>query len=128
MTDALVGEASATTGRSTVDGAAGATAGGYVLLRLPHELRALFTEWLQAHYPERAAHVLSLIRQTRGGALNDAKFGSRFSGVGVYADMLAKRFAIAARRFGLDEPMAGLDCSRFAPPRQQKDERQLALL
>ena len=107
---------------------AGATAGGYVLLRLPHELRTLFTEWLQAHYPERAAHVLSLIRQTRGGALNDAKFGSRFSGVGVYADMLAKRFAIAARRFGLDEPMAGLDCSRFAPPRQHKDERQLALL
>jgi DNA repair photolyase len=107
---------------------AGATAGGYVLLRLPHELRALFTEWLQAHYPERAAHVLSLIRQTRAGALNDARFGSRFSGVGVYADMLAKRFALAARRFGLDEPMAGLDCSRFAPPRRHVEERQLALL
>jgi DNA repair photolyase len=101
-----------------------------VLLRLPHELRALFTEWLQAHYPERAAHVLSLIRQTRGGALNDPRFGSRFSGVGVYADMLAKRFAIAARRFGLDEPMAGLDCSHFAPPRPQTqaEQRQLALL
>jgi DNA repair photolyase len=107
---------------------AGATAGGYVLLRLPHELRALFTEWLRAHYPERAAHVLALIRQTRGGALNDARFGSRFSGVGVYADMLAKRFAIAARRFRLDEPMAGLDCSRFAPPRAREEQRQLALL
>lgn len=107
---------------------AGATAASYVLLRLPHELRALFTEWLHAHYPERAAHVLSLIRQTRAGALNDSRFGSRFSGVGVYADMLAKRFAIAARRFGLDEPMAGLDCSRFAPPRRHAEERQLALL
>jgi DNA repair photolyase len=107
---------------------AGATAGSYVLLRLPHELRALFTEWLQAHYPERAAHVLSLIRQTRGGALNDPRFGSRFSGVGVYADMLAKRFAIAARRFGLDEPVAGLDCRHFAPPRRHTDARQLALL
>jgi DNA repair photolyase len=109
---------------------AGADAAGYILLRLPHELRALFTEWLQAHYPDRAAKVLSLIRQTRAGALNDARFGSRFTGSGPYADLLARRFAAAASRHGLTNPSGGLDSSRFrVPPRRAETaDGQLALL
>ncbi|MCS6854297.1 MAG: PA0069 family radical SAM protein [Elioraea sp.] len=109
---------------------AGATSAAYVLLRLPNELRELFSEWLQAHYPERAARVLALIRDTRAGRLNDPRFGTRFSGEGAYAATLARRFEIAARRLGLAGPRQGLDCSRFAPPRRRATagERQLALL
>jgi len=94
---------------------AGARSGGYVLLRLPHELKQIFEDWLVAHFPDRARHVLQLVRETRAGALNDARFGQRFSGTGVYADLLARRFARAARQWGLQEHTP-LDCSRFAPP------------
>jgi DNA repair photolyase len=110
---------------------AGATGAGYVLLRLPHELKAMFEEWLHAHYPDRAAHVLSLVRQTRGGALNDPRFGHRFTGHGAYADLLAARFARAARKLGLDGWQAALDCTKFAPPVREQPkgmaEAQLAL-
>lgn len=110
---------------------AGATGAGYVLLRLPHELKAMFEEWLQAHFPDRAAHVLSLVRQTRGGALNDARFGHRFTGHGAYADLLAARFARATRKLGLDGWQAALDCTKFAPPVREQPrgmaEAQLAL-
>ena len=94
---------------------AGATSASYVLLRLPLELQQMFEAWLVQHVPDRARHVLSLVRQTRGGALNDAKFHSRFSGSGVYADLLARRFARAVRQHGLSQAQA-LDCSQFAPP------------
>lgn len=80
---------------------AGARSAGYVLLRLPHELRQLFEEWLHRHYPDRAARVLALIRQTRGGRLYDADFERRQTGEGPYAEMLAKRFDVAMRRCGL---------------------------
>lgn len=95
---------------------AGARHAGYILLRLPHELRQMFEDWLHTHFPDRAKHVLSLIRETRGGGLSDARFHHRFSGQGVYADLLLRRFARAARQWGLDEAREGLDCSRFAPP------------
>ncbi|WP_144300247.1 PA0069 family radical SAM protein [Elioraea rosea] len=110
---------------------AGATAAGYILLRLPHELREMFTAWLEAHYPGRAARVLALIRQTRAGALNDARFGSRFTGSGVYADMLARRFAACTTRLGLSNPSGGLDSTGFRVPQRhagKEDARQLALL
>jgi DNA repair photolyase len=94
---------------------AGARWGGYVLLRLPHELKQIFEDWLMQHFPDRARHVLELIRQTRSGALYDAKFGQRFAGTGVYADMLASRFTRAAKQFKLDNREA-LDCSQFAVP------------
>jgi DNA repair photolyase len=94
---------------------AGARSGGYVLLRLPHELKQIFEDWLVAHFPDRARHVLQLVRETRAGALNDARFGQRFSGTGVYADLLARRFARAARQWGLQEHTP-LDSSLFAPP------------
>jgi DNA repair photolyase len=94
---------------------AGALTAGYVLLRLPHELKQIFEDWLHRHYPERAGHVLSLIRETRAGALNDARFGQRMNGTGPYADLLAQRFARAARHHKLDQ-RADLDCAAFTPP------------
>ncbi|HET9148350.1 MAG TPA: radical SAM protein, partial [Acetobacteraceae bacterium] len=105
---------------------AGASNAGAVLLRLPHELRELFTEWLERVMPDRARHVLALIRETRGGRLNDATFGSRHTGTGNYATLLAQRFDRAARRCGLAGGFAPLSCEHFsrpaaaepAPPRQ----------
>ena len=94
---------------------AGAATSNYVLLRLPLELRQMFEAWLAQHFPDRARHVLNLVRETRGGALNDSKFHSRFGGSGVYADLLARRFARAARQHGL-LVREDLDCSQFAPP------------
>jgi DNA repair photolyase len=102
-----------------------------VLLRLPHELRQMFENWLAEHFPDRAKHVLSLIRETRSGALSDARFHHRFSGQGVYADLLLRRFARATRQWGLDEAREGLDCGRFAVPddgRPRYAEAQMSLL
>src|SRR5467141_2393304 len=84
-------------------------------------LKELFKEWLAAHYPERAAHVISIVRQMRGGRDNDPRFGSRMTGTGIFAELIEKRFDIACRRFGLNGHGAGrkppsLDCSRFRPP------------
>jgi DNA repair photolyase len=111
---------------------AGARHAGYILLRLPHELRQIFTDWLETHFPDRAKHVLSLIRETRAGNLNDARFGHRFGGTGVYADLLARRFARAARQWGLDDSRPPLETKHFAVPAPaQPDgfaERQLAFL
>jgi DNA repair photolyase len=100
---------------------------GYVLLRLPLEVAKIFEDWLRLHYPDRAQHVLSLVRQTRGGALYDSSFGQRLSGSGVYADLLAKRFERAARQLNLLERRA-LDCSRFSPPVKTPGGLQLSLL
>jgi DNA repair photolyase len=109
---------------------AGARHAGYVLLRLPHELRQMFEDWLATYFPDRARHVLSLIRETRSGALSDARFHHRFAGQGVYADLLLRRFARATRQWGLDEAREGLDCGRFAVPedgRQRITEAQMSL-
>lgn len=97
--------------------AAGAMSAGYVLLRLPHELKQLFREWLDEHLPERAEHVMALVRGARGGRENDPNFGSRMVGTGAWAKLLADRFALACRRHGLvrrklPEPSA----AHFQPP------------
>jgi len=81
---------------------AGADLAGYVLLRLPYEIKDLFESWLRTHVPLRAEHVLSRIRAMRGGELNDSRFGARFKGQGVEAQLLAQRFDIACRRFKLN--------------------------
>lgn len=105
---------------------AGAREAGHILLRLPLEVKELFTEWLEAHCPDRAARVLNLVRETRGGALNDPRFGTRMRGEGVYARLIAKRFAIAARRLGLDrEDLGSLDTAHFTAP--GSETRQLDL-
>ncbi len=95
---------------------AGARHAGYVLLRLPHEIREMFEAWLHTHFPDRAKHVLSLVRDTRGGGMNDPRFHHRFAGQGVYADLLMRRFTRAARQWGLDESRDGLNCVSFAVP------------
>jgi DNA repair photolyase len=82
---------------------AGASCASYVLLRLPHEVKLLFREWLLEHYPERAKHVMSLINQARGGKDYDSQFGVRMRGTGPYADLLRARFDVAARKLGFAE-------------------------
>lgn len=79
----------------------GAVSAEYILLRLPLEVKQLFQDWLTAHYPNRAKHVLSLISQSRGGKLYDSGFSQRMKGTGVFADMLAKRFTLACKKHGL---------------------------
>ena len=106
--------------------AAGASSAGYVLLRLPHEVKELFEGWLEAHAPERAGHVLSLVRQCRGGRLYDATFGRRMRGEGAYAELVEQRFAAAKRRLGLGGGAPPLRTDLFAPP--SRDDRQLRLL
>jgi DNA repair photolyase len=104
---------------------AGALAARYLVVRLPHELKELFTEWLERRYPERADRVLNLIRELRGGELYDPRFGRRMRGEGVYADLLARRFAVVARRLGLDGPMPALDTSQFRRPPAPGDQLDL---
>ena len=96
---------------------AGAQWAGYVLLRLPYEVKDLFREWLAEHYPERAAHVMSLIHEMRGGRDNDARFGSRMRGTGPYAQLLRNRFKLGCQRLKLNSTARGpLDTTRFRPP------------
>ncbi|MFL6611447.1 MAG: radical SAM protein, partial [Pseudomonas sp.] len=100
--------------------AAGAQNAAYVMLRLPLEVAPLFEEWLQAHYPQRAAHVLSLVRQSRGGELYDSRFGVRMRGEGPFADLLAQRFTKALKRLGMQRRDGyDLDCAAFCPPGRQ---------
>jgi len=106
--------------------AAGATQAGYVLLRLPHEVKELFTAWLEDHAPLRAQRVLALVRQCRGGRLNDPTFGRRMRGAGAYAELIAGRFALATRRLGLNRTRTALRTDLFEPPANNR--RQLRLL
>jgi DNA repair photolyase len=96
--------------------AAGARAAGYVLLRLPHELKELFEAWLAAHEPRKAAHVMNRVRDMRGGKHYDSRFGVRMRGSGDYADLIAKRFDIAWRKLGFCD-FAPLDATQFRAPR-----------
>jgi DNA repair photolyase len=96
---------------------AGAFRAGYVLLRLPHELKALFRQWLDEHLPQRAEHVMSLIRAARDGQENDPRFGSRMRGSGPWAQLLRDRFTLACKRHGLPmSRMRELSCAHFVPP------------
>jgi DNA repair photolyase len=123
MVAALIPALNDTTMEHVLEAAAGVGAeeAAYVVMRLPNELKDLFKEWLAAHYPERAEHVMSIIHQLRGGRDNDPRFGTRMTGIGNFADLVAKRFEIACRKYRLNEHGAGrrraeLDCSLFKPP------------
>ncbi|GBG02506.1 radical SAM protein [Azospira sp. I13] len=115
---------------------AGAVAAAYTVLRLPREVAELFRRWLEHHAPQKAARVMAVLYDLRGGTAyggNDSRFGSRMTGLGHYADLLAQRFALASRRLGFCG-FAPQDCSRFTPPqlapagrRRAADERQLDL-
>jgi DNA repair photolyase len=105
----------------------GARYAGWIMLRLPLEVAPLFRDWLDAHYPLRADHVMSVLRQLRGGRDYDARFGERMRGTGVFAELIEKRFALACKRLGLNRDRTPLDISRFRPP-VPEGPRQLALL
>lgn len=101
--------------------AAGASSAHYILLRLPLEVKDLFREWLQAHYPLRADRVMAVLGHMRGGKDYDARFGVRMRGEGVYATLLAKRFQQAAQRAGLSSRKhEDLNCAAFVPPRSTR--------
>jgi DNA repair photolyase len=95
---------------------AGATQAGYVLLRLPYEVAPLVKEWLATHYPLKADHVMSLVREMRGGKDYDPCWATRQRGTGNLAELIAKRFALACQRLGLNERDYNLDTTRFRPP------------
>ena len=95
----------------------GISSAGYVLLRLPHEIKDLFREWLALYYPLKAQHVMSLVQQSRGGKDYDAGFHQRLVGTGIFADMIARRFQRACQRLKLHVgEQHELDCSRFTRP------------
>ena len=95
---------------------AGATTAFSTVLRLPWEVNPLFQQWLQTHFPERAARVMARVRDLRGGRDNDSRFGQRMSGQGVWAQLLAQRFQKTAQRLGLNRERIALDLSQFRRP------------
>ncbi|MEX0751691.1 MAG: PA0069 family radical SAM protein [Xanthobacteraceae bacterium] len=105
--------------------AAGVQGAGYVLLRLPLEVRDLFREWLTANYPDRVEHVFKLIRDMRGGKDYDSTWGKRQKGSGPYAWMLGRRFEIACEKLGLNKNRNSLTTEHFEPP--IKRAQQLSL-
>jgi DNA repair photolyase len=97
-------------------------------LRLPYEVKDLFREWLAQHYPQRAEHVMSLVRDARGGRDNDPNFGSRMRGTGAYAELIRARFKVASRKLGLDPArVRPLDTTLFRPPGPAGSQLQLEL-
>lgn len=96
---------------------ASATSAGYILLRLPHEVKPLFLDWLEREQSRRAEHVFSLLRQMHGGKEYDSRFGHQQRGNGPLAGIMQQRFKVAMRRFGLAQPLAAMDCSLFHPPK-----------
>ena len=96
--------------------AAGARSAAYVVLRLPMEVRPLFEDWLATHAPDRAAHVMSRIAQVRGGRANDARFGHRMRGEGVFAELYSQRLRRLQARLGMGRMRPGLNTTRFRPP------------
>lgn len=98
---------------------AGASNASMIVLRLPREVKDLFHEWLRHHFPMRADHVISLVRQMRDGKDNESEFGTRMRGKGIYAELLRQRFRLARRRFGLDRLPKALDTTQFQVPRWQ---------
>lgn len=104
---------------------AGAESAAYIMLRLPHEINPLFQEWLQRHVPMKADHVMSMVRDIRGGKENDPNFFSRHRGRGVYADMIRRRFEHQCKRLGLNRVERRLDTGKFIPPTMQGDQLDL---
>ena len=96
--------------------AAGAKAAGYVILRLPNEVKQLFREWLETHEPGKTEHVFSIIRALRSGRENDPEYFTRMRGQGVYADLVRKRFQNACRKFALNNDSIELNTGLFTPP------------
>ncbi len=105
--------------------AAGARYVSYVILRLPLEVRDIFVEWLEHHFPLRAAHVMSLVRQMRDGLDYDPDFRTRMRGTGIYSDLIHQRFKLATRRLGLNVERTTMDVSRFRRPTPKASQLDL---
>jgi DNA repair photolyase len=105
--------------------AAGARNAGYVLLRLPYEVKDLVGGWLEEHYPDRAKHVMSLVESTRGGKQYDSTWGQRMTGTGPYAWMIGRRFETAAERIGFNQTRKPLRTDLFCPPPKQTAQLSL---
>jgi DNA repair photolyase len=105
--------------------AVGVSEAGYVILRLPLEVRDIFVEFLEREYPDRAKHVMSLIRSMRGGKDYDAEWGKRMRGDGPHAWQIGRRFEMAARRLGLNKERLGLRTDLFTPPLADGDQMSL---
>ena len=105
--------------------AVGVREAGYVLLRLPLEVRDLFREWLMANFPDRYRHVFKLIRETRGGKDYDSSWGKRMTGGGPVAWMIGRRFELACEKLGLNKSRTKLTTEHFKPP--HSGPQQLAL-
>lgn len=104
---------------------AGARRAFSIVLRLPWEVNPLFQSWLETHYPDRARRVMARIRDMRGGKDNDARFGTRMTGSGVWAQLLRQRFRKTSERLGLNNERFELDASRFVPPSGDPRQRPL---
>jgi DNA repair photolyase len=100
--------------------AAGASQAGYVLLRLPHDLKDLMRDWLAEHYPDKLKHVFALLQEARGGKDYDAQWGVRQTGIGPYAWMIGRRFEQACERFGFNRVRRPLRTDLFTPPMTEK--------
>ncbi|WP_332308621.1 PA0069 family radical SAM protein [Luteibacter yeojuensis] len=104
----------------------GANSIGYTCIRLPHELKQLFREWLDIHYPDKAAHIISLIQQMNGGKDYDSNFATRMRGQGIFADIIRKRVQVASRKAGLHRAWdTVLDTSKFVAPRVHSPQGEL---
>lgn len=103
---------------------AGALTAGYVMIRLPHEVKDLFRDWLEHHVPDKAQHIMNRIRDLRGGRENDACFGRRMTGTGVFADLIRQRFECAVKR--IDFPgLPAFDCDLFRCPVDRQPQLSL---
>ena len=105
-------------------GARGVRSASWIMLRLPHEVAPLFREWLDVHFPDRAAKVMAIVQSVRGGRDNDARFFSRMKPTGVWADLVRARFRLGLRRAGIPQAKPVLDCRQFRAP---SPDGQLAL-
>ncbi len=106
---------------------AGASSAFSIPLRLPWEVNPLFQEWLQRHYPERAARVMARLRDMRGGRDNDARFGTRMTGEGLWAQLMQQRLRKACERLGLGRERRVVDLSQFRPPADGRSQTQQTL-
>jgi len=104
---------------------AGATAASSIVLRLPWEVSPLFQQWLKQHVPERAERIMARVREMRGGKDNDAKFGTRMTGTGVWAQMIRQRFDRASARLGFNRTRFELDLTQFRRPAAQPGQGSL---
>ena len=106
---------------------AGAVKAGYVLLRLPHEVKDLFKQWLDVHTPLKANHIMSLIKQSSGGKVYDNRYGYRMRGTGEYAQLIGRRFSVAKRKYGLNVNLEPMNTQLFIKPNCGTNPAQMSI-